>query len=312
MKKIIILVVFFMVIYGTNYAQSLGGVDLSRFVYGDNSTKTSWFGDPNAAYNSGYYNNYTNLNMPYLTWWHMIISRHLNTANNYQFQLASDFWGDNTYFRKLSDGIPTPWRRILNDGQDPFAANLNQNLRTSDNVSFAKLSSTSNIQTINGSATWDNLNIWSNGVSSFIQSNGDEEGLRIKSNIANKIILESNVGIGTANPTEMLSVNGNIRAKKLIVTQNGWPDYVFSTTYKLRPLAEVADYVQANKHLPDIPSAKEVEEKGLDIGKTQAALLKKIEELTLYIIELKKENVEMKKENSEIKKLFQQSAKQNK
>lgn len=227
----------------------------------------------------------------------MIISRHLNTANNYQFQLASDFWGDNTYFRKLSDGIPTPWRRILNDGQDPFAANLNQNLRTSDNVSFAKLSSTSNIQTINGSATWDNLNIWSNGVSSFIQSNGDEEGLRIKSNIANKIILESNVGIGTNNPTEMLSVNGNIRARKLIVTQNGWPDYVFSTTYKLRPIAEVANYIQTNKHLPDMPAAKDIEEKGLDIGKTQSLLLKKIEELTLYIIEMKKENIELKKEN---------------
>lgn len=119
------------------------------------------------------------------------------------------------------------------------------------------------------------------------------ERLRIKAN--------GNVGIGTTNPTEKLSVNGNIRAKKLIVTQNGWPDYVFSTSYKLRPITEVADYIQANKHLPDMPSAKDVEEKGLDIGKTQAALLKKIEELTLYLIEVKKDISVLQSENKSLK-----------
>jgi hypothetical protein len=134
--------------------------------------------------------------------------------------------------------------------------------------------------------------------------------LRLMAGYGNDIMTlktNGNVGIGTTAPTEKLSVNGNIRAKKLIVTQNGWPDYVFAKNYKLRPIHEVANFIATNKHLPDMPSAKDVEEKGLDIGKTQAALLKKIEELTLYVIELKRENIEMKKENGEIKRLFQKS-----
>jgi hypothetical protein len=111
-----------------------------------------------------------------------------------------------------------------------------------------------------------------------------------------------NVGIGTTTPSEKLSVNGNIRAKKLIVTQNGWPDYVFSNNYKLRSIHEVENFIATNKHLPDMPSAKDIEEKGLDIGKMQAILLKKIEDLTLYIIELKREN---KKVNERLEKIEQ-------
>ena len=104
-----------------------------------------------------------------------------------------------------------------------------------------------------------------------------------------------NVGIGTTNPSEKLSVNGNIRAKKLIVTQTGWPDFVFSKFYKLRSLTEVENYIKANQHLPEVPSAKEVAAKGISVGDTQVLLLKKIEELTLYIIELKKENIDLSK-----------------
>jgi hypothetical protein len=116
----------------------------------------------------------------------------------------------------------------------------------------------------------------------------------------NSYLNGGNVGIGTNNPTELLSVNGNIRAKKLIVTQNGWPDYVFSKNYKLRSISEVENFINTNKHLPDMPSAKDVEEKGLDIGKTQTALLKKIEELTLYTIELNNTNLYILKKVSEM------------
>ncbi|MFL9483960.1 hypothetical protein ACI6Q2_14370 [Chitinophagaceae bacterium LWZ2-11] len=105
-----------------------------------------------------------------------------------------------------------------------------------------------------------------------------------------------NVGIGVTTPTEKLSVNGNIRTKKLIVTQTGWPDYVFDSSYTLTPLTQVEQFIKDNKHLPDVPSAKEVADKGLDVGDNQAVLLKKIEELTLYMIEMKKENDRMKEE----------------
>jgi hypothetical protein len=99
-----------------------------------------------------------------------------------------------------------------------------------------------------------------------------------------------NVGIGTSLPSEKLSVNGNVRAQKIIVTQTGWSDYVFEPTYQLRSLADVERFIKKNRRLPGIPSQKEVEEKGVSIGDSQAMLLKKIEELTLYVIELKKEN----------------------
>lgn len=95
---------------------------------------------------------------------------------------------------------------------------------------------------------------------------------------------QGNLGIGTIAPTEKLSVNGNIRAKKLIVTQQNWSDYVFYKGYKLRTLKEVEKYIQQHQHLPEMPSAKEVQAKGISVGDTQALLLKKIEELTLYII----------------------------
>jgi uncharacterized coiled-coil protein SlyX len=104
-----------------------------------------------------------------------------------------------------------------------------------------------------------------------------------------------NVGIGTINPTEKLSVNGNILAKKVRVSQS-WADDVFDSTYRLRPLEEVHAYVQDKRHLPDMPSAKEIENNGLDLGEIVKQQQVKIEELTLYLIELKKVNDEQKKQ----------------
>jgi hypothetical protein len=107
------------------------------------------------------------------------------------------------------------------------------------------------------------------------------------------------VGIGTTTPSEKLSVNGNVRAKKVIVSQTGWPDYVFAPAYKLRPLNELAAFIQKNQHLPDMPSAKDVEEKGISVGDNQALLLKKIEELTLYVIDLQKQIHQLKNKNQD-------------
>jgi|688.fasta_scaffold147717_1 hypothetical protein len=149
------------------------------------------------------------------------------------------------------------------------------------------------------------LRLSSNQIASFTSSGGGNSLYFNNSNSGNILIATGggNVGIGTINPTERLSVNGNIRAKKLIVTQSGWPDYVFSTTYKLRTINELANYLVTNKHLPDMPSAKDVEEKGLDIGKMQSALLKKIEELTLYIIKQDKKVEKMQNQINQLKKV---------
>ncbi len=118
-----------------------------------------------------------------------------------------------------------------------------------------------------------------------------------------------NIGIGTGT-TELsdykLAVNGTVGAKKVKVTQTGWPDYVFSNEYRLRPLPELETFLKANKHLPEIPSADEIEKNGLDLGDNQAALLKKIEELTLYVIEQDKK---IRSQENEIKQLQSKNAK---
>ena len=101
-------------------------------------------------------------------------------------------------------------------------------------------------------------------------------------------VTSNSIGIGTTTPQAKLAVNGDIFSKKIKVTQTGWPDYVFEPTYRLPSLQEVEAYIKKHKRLPEVPSAQEVEKKGLDLGETQAVLLKKIEELTLYIIELEK------------------------
>ncbi|MDQ3290013.1 MAG: TMF family protein, partial [Bacteroidota bacterium] len=74
----------------------------------------------------------------------------------------------------------------------------------------------------------------------------------------------------------------------------GWCDYVFEEGYNLMPLYEVEKYINTNKHLPDVPSAAEVEKNGIEVGEMNATLLRKIEELTLHMIELKKENDALK------------------
>lgn len=107
-----------------------------------------------------------------------------------------------------------------------------------------------------------------------------------------------NVGVGTSDTKGYkFAVNGDAIFTKIKVKEFGnWPDYVFNKDYQLLTLAELEKFIQQNKHLPGIPPATEVQQKGLDLGDNQAALLKKIEELTLYIIEQNKrmENLEKK------------------
>ncbi len=104
----------------------------------------------------------------------------------------------------------------------------------------------------------------------------------------------SNVGVGTTSPQSKLAVNGTITAKEVKVTQSGWSDYVFAEDYRLLSLNELETYVGTEKHLPGIPSAKEVEKNGLEIADTLSKQMQKIEELTLYMIQLKKENEQLK------------------
>jgi hypothetical protein len=97
-----------------------------------------------------------------------------------------------------------------------------------------------------------------------------------------------------------LAVNGNaIFTKAKVALYGSWPDYVFAPTYKLTPLDSLEKFIQLNKHLPEVPAASEVEKDGIDLGDNQVLLLKKIEELTLIIIDQNKKQEILENEINE-------------
>ncbi|MBI5220029.1 MAG: hypothetical protein HY958_13970, partial [Bacteroidia bacterium] len=105
------------------------------------------------------------------------------------------------------------------------------------------------------------------------------------------ILQNGNVGIGTTCPDAKLTVKGTVKAFDEFVVQNtvgGWCDYVFDENYKPMTLVDIEKYLKINKHLPEIPSAKEVEENGVKLMDMNRRLLKKVEEMTLYIIDQEK------------------------
>ncbi len=136
-----------------------------------------------------------------------------------------------------------------------------------------------------------------------------------------------NVGIKTDNPTAGLTVNSNVlignpatvtlpsgyklyvetgilteKLKVALKSSAHWADYVFAPGYQLKPLQEVERFVQANKHLPGLPSGEQlVKEGGIDVNQMLAKQMEKIEELTLYMIELSKEMDQLKKENTALR-----------
>lgn len=113
-----------------------------------------------------------------------------------------------------------------------------------------------------------------------------------------------NVGIGTTNPDEKLTVKGNIHSQEVRVDLAGViaPDYVFEKNYNLMPVDEVEKFINTEGHLPKIPSAEELERDGLNLKEMNLKLLEKIEELTLYIIEQNNEIKSLKESNANLNK----------
>ncbi|MCB9234750.1 MAG: hypothetical protein H6581_24065 [Bacteroidia bacterium] len=95
--------------------------------------------------------------------------------------------------------------------------------------------------------------------------------------------------------------DGRMESKSLKVYQLGWADYVFEPGYDLAPVEELAAYIRTHGHLPGVPTAEEVARDGLDVGEIERILLEKVEELTLYMIDLQKENESMRQELEKLK-----------
>ena len=155
----------------------------------------------------------------------------------------------------------------------------------------------------------------SNGpeIQSIQQSNDDDiQGLafRVKSSStsanpnfeAMRINSSGSVGIGTTSTgSHKLAVHGSIGAREIKVEANSWSDFVFEDDYDLRTLEEVEQHINEKGHLPEIPNEAEVSENGINLGAMDAKLLQKIEELTLYVIDLNKRVQELENENQELR-----------
>lgn len=121
-----------------------------------------------------------------------------------------------------------------------------------------------------------------------------------------RITKNGNVGIGTTIPTQKLTVNGTAKAKEIIVEENVGADFVFEEDYKLPSLSDVEQHIKVRKHLPEIPSAEQMIANGVKVGELQMKLLQKIEELTLYVIELEKRDREKEKRIKELERKLDQ------
>ena len=115
---------------------------------------------------------------------------------------------------------------------------------------------------------------WAGG-NFHIREDGSDDRLFIRGG-------SGNVGIGTTNPQAKLDVNGDIKVKDWTLSV---PDYVFDKNYELRNLDELRTYIDSHKHLPEMPCAQKVSEEGVNLGEFCMSLLKKIEELSLYVLQ---------------------------
>jgi hypothetical protein len=185
-------------------------------------------------------------------------------------------------------GIGTSSPQIKLDIQGAGAANtdlrVNGRIQTGDGSNLGGIWVSTTSSMFMGQLNANSLGLYNGGWRLIADNNG-------------------NVGIGTTSPTKKLTVNGAIYGKEILVDTNvPGPDYVFEKDYDLPSLEEVKSYIEKNKHLPEVPSAKEMEANGINVGEMNMILLKKVEELTLYVIELKKENEAQNEMITELKK----------
>jgi hypothetical protein len=208
-----------------------------------------------------------------------------------------DFWGKNW----AGDASPkdlgsfTHVMRLCTNGNVGIGTTTPVGkLELASNASVDNAFVLSSLRGFSGNRNW-RLSLDQNAEGQFEITPSTIKGGNTYSNTALAITSAGNVGIGTTSPTEKLSVNGRIRAKEVIVDTN-WSDYVFAKGYLLASLSEVEQHIQTQGHLPGVPSAQEVAEKGVSVGDMQAVLLAKIEELTLHQIAQEKHQFEQEKE----------------
>ncbi|MEJ5092110.1 hypothetical protein GEO21_18935 [Sphingobacterium faecium] len=233
-------------------------------------------------------------------WRELLIS---NTAGNYgigtetpgeKLDIANGYLKiGNTSYGNYEQSSPRNYSTFGGDGHGSLIVGSNvmiENLSTN----FSKLKIANSHQTMAGAAIVIPGNGQNNQGSIIFHTSAPAVTQADKPFDSPRMIIDAagNVGIGTISPQELLSVKGNIRAHQIKVETANWPDYVFHDDYNLKSLDFVEKFIQSNGHLPDVPKAEIVEKDGYSLNEMDKILLKKIEELTLYLIQEKKSNAE--------------------
>ena len=276
---------------------------------------TNW----NDVWQSGFFDAENASNAPASGWIWGINMNHGANSPTYRYGGQIAILNSNTsptmFFRSTNANGEGTWARVLTSvGGQQINGSLSLNSGSlslsNGNISIegsgdagSCISIRNNSKTQNGTANfWRIYNVTGSYGNSLQFWAYDNLGCNGGGLCAARLILmdNGNVGIGTNNPTQRLHVAGNIRAEGTVranefrVTAGG-ADFVFDADYYLRPLSEVEQFIIENKHLPEIAPANSMIQDGVSIGELQMQLLQKIEELTLYVIELKKEIDELKK-----------------
>lgn len=217
-------------------------------------------------------------------------------------QMGISYDGGYIYIDKnnAEDGSPVFTGFAVNEAMKGLKLKSNGNIGISEVDPGSRLVIKGATSDNNASAL--NVTDYNNNSLLFVRNDGNI-GIGFN-NPLQKLAVNGKVRIGTREVHSMspyyneymLSVNGAIITDKVIVSSGEWADFVFNEDYKLMTIEDLANYINKNNKLPDIPNEKEVMENGLDLAKMNAKLLQKIEELTLYIIELKSENNLIKKQ----------------
>jgi hypothetical protein len=253
----------------------------------------------------------------------------LEVANGYFYQTANaNGSGVNSSF--VYGGLAIGWNRLAGTGETDFITNRGggpggfqftdfnnsvytnlMTIQSSGRVGIGTLSPAS-LLSLGPALTAHKLAVYDNGATYYgfgldgaaiRYEAGTNGGHAFYTNAgavqALNILPSGNVGIGTNNPVHQLHVVGTIGATEVIVSSTG-ADYVFAPDYHLRDLSDVSAYIQENHHLPEIPSAAEVQEKGVSLGDMQAKLLAKVEELTLHMIQEHEANARLEAVNRQL------------
>lgn len=169
---------------------------------------------------------------------------------------------------------------------------------TYSDLTVANLTATYYLDFTNNAANW-RVNNAGGSLVFYPQYDYTNRGIYFQS--TGDVSFPKTMAIGNVGATGInnmtLAVGGRIGAQggmHVINFGGAWPDYVFAPAYDLTPLPDVERFIQANHHLPEVPSAAQVQAEGIELASIEAVLLKKVEELTLHLIQLQKETAALR------------------